>query len=136
MQEEGLRPGPDYTIASTDPDGVAPLLAQARSSIMFIKPVECKVGSSPTKFGESLAAGVPVIVNSGIGDTEEIIRRNRVGVVVDDLSEIGYEKAAEELMGLLGEGEALRRRCVSVAERSFSLDLGIARYAGVYERIG
>ena len=35
----------------------------------FIKPL-VKIASCPTKFGEYLACGLPVIINKGIGDTE------------------------------------------------------------------
>lgn len=38
--------------------------------------------SSPTKFGEYLAAGVPVISTKGIGDTSDIIRNEKVGLTI------------------------------------------------------
>ena len=41
-------------------------------------------GSSPTKVGEYSAMGLPVMATSGLGDMDEVIRRERVGVIVQD----------------------------------------------------
>jgi glycosyltransferase involved in cell wall biosynthesis len=94
-----------------------------------------KIFSCPTKFGESLACGLPVVINSGIGDTEEIVRKERIGVVINEFSPRGYKKAAEELKILLSEKDELRYRCRSVAERYFSLDCGIGQYEQIYHSL-
>lgn len=134
LKEEGLEAKVDYMIRSLSPEEVPGYLLYSKCAIMFIKPVECKIGSSPTKFGESLAAGIPCIVNKGIGDTEEIIRRERVGVVVENFDAASYERAVSSILSLLEE-EGLADRCVKAACDFFSLDLGIERYANIYERL-
>ena len=131
---EGLRPDVDYSIMSLEPDEVGQYLSQTKFGIMFIKPVECKVGSSPTKFAESLAAGIPVIVNKGIGDTEDIIGERKVGVIVEGFDPASFEKAIREISDLL-KTEGLKDRCVKTAIERFSLDLGIERYVNVYKKI-
>src|SRR5207245_2390890 len=50
--------------------------------MFFIKPVFSKKGSAATKLGEFLASGVPVVINEGVGDSAEIVRNERVGVVL------------------------------------------------------
>lgn len=131
--KEGLEQK-DFRIISLKPDEVGQYLSQCRFGIMFIKPVECKIGSSPTKFAESLAAGVPVIVNKGIGDTEEIILKERIGVVVEGFDAGSFEKAISRMFDLL-KTEGLKDRCVETAEKYFSLGLGIERYLDVYKKI-
>ncbi len=46
-----------------------------------------------------------------------------------------YEKAIEELTCLLSEGEALRERCVKAAKKHLSLEMGVDKYLGIYERL-
>lgn len=132
LKEEGLSAEADYLITNVMPDEVPDYLNKCNFSIMFIKDVDCKVGSSPTKFAESLAAGIPVVVNKGIGDTENIILMQKVGVIVDALDQASYEKAAGHILSLLDEGDALKHRCIETADKFFSLDLGIERYAKIY----
>lgn len=135
LKERGLAPGIDYLITGATPDEVPSYIARCDLSIMLIKDVDCKIGSSPTKFGESLAAGVPVIVNRGIGDTEKIIRKENVGVIVESLKQDSYEKAIDQLLSLLNDEDALRQRCIETADRYLSLELGIQRYKDIYNKL-
>ncbi len=134
LKGSGLAAGTDFIILKAEPEEVPELISKSDCSIMFIKPVLCKIGSSPTKFGESLAAGVPVIVNKGIGDTEEMINKRHIGVVVDELNGGSYEAAVKRLLGLIGE-QGLKERCVDTARDHFSLELGVERYLEVYKKI-
>ena len=54
--------------------------------------------SSPLKFAEYLAAGMPVVVSEGVGDTEETIKRYKVGVVIKNND---YDSAIFQLKELL-----------------------------------
>ncbi len=54
-------------------------LAAADLGIMFVRPVWSKKAASPTKLGEMLAMGLPVLANAGVGDVAEILRRDRRG---------------------------------------------------------
>ena len=78
---------------------------------------------------------MPVIVNSGIGDCDEVILKERVGVVVNDFSLREYERAVGELKSLMFEGNALRMRCIQAAEKFFSLEMGIRKYYDIYGRL-
>jgi len=119
----------------SDPENVAEFLNLADVGIFFIKTCLSKTASCPTKFGEYLACGLPVIINKGIGDTEEIVRKNRIGVVVEDFSAQEYRRKIEQMKELLKEGDALKRRCRDVAERYFSLAQGGKKYVEVYKRL-
>jgi glycosyltransferase involved in cell wall biosynthesis len=105
------------------------------AGLAFIRPSFSKLASSPTKIAEYLAAGLPVITNTGIGDLEEIICGERVGVVVTQFSDAAYCDAAAQLSSLLGD-KTLRERCVAVARKHFDLErIGWPRYRTVYEKL-
>ena len=106
----------------------------ADAGVFFINPYK-KIGSSPIKMGEFLASGVPVIINPGVGDTEELVRENRVGVVVNNFTEPDFRKAIDELLRLKKESDELKRRCIATAEKFLSHEVAIARYAKIYKAI-
>lgn len=106
----------------------------ADAGIFFINPYK-KIGSSPIKMGEFLASGIPVVINPGIGDTEELVRENRVGVIVEKFELSCYEKAVQELLDLMKEGRALSRRCRETADKYLSLSGGIEKYDKIYKAL-
>ncbi|MDX1798214.1 MAG: glycosyltransferase, partial [Candidatus Lokiarchaeia archaeon] len=87
--------------------------------------------SSPLKFAEYLNAGLPVIVNKGVGDTEEIIYKYNVGVVLDNYN---YETAFKELKILLTD-PGLTERCIKVAKTEFNQQVAFKQYLEVYKNI-
>ena len=72
-------------IVSAKRDEVPALIAAADLGVSFILATYSAKASCPTKFGEMLAMGVPVIANAGVGDIAEIIRETGAGAVVDAL---------------------------------------------------
>lgn len=121
-----------YRIRSVLPAEVGAHLAAADLAISFIAPAPSKAASSPTKIGEYLAAGLPIVVSAGVGDTDELLRDGRVGVVVDSHDDDAYDRAIAAVEVLLGEPD-IRARCVEVARRSLSLDrVGVASYRRLY----
>jgi glycosyltransferase involved in cell wall biosynthesis len=54
-------------------------------AISFIQPFYSKLSSSPTKLGEIMAMGIPVITNSKVGDVHEIV--NEKGIVIESFDE-------------------------------------------------
>ena len=125
----------DCTIIGKKFSDIPDYVALADAAVMFRTPVFSQIASCPTKFGEYLACGLPVVINSGIGDTEEIITNEKVGVVVDEFSEDAYQKAAKQLIQLLSEEDVLRQNCRAVAEKYFSLADGVEKYWQVYQNI-
>jgi glycosyltransferase involved in cell wall biosynthesis len=143
LEQEALRvqferagiAGSDYRIARAAPSDVGRYLAAADFAICFYRPAFSEIAASPTKIGEYLGAGLPVVASVGIGDTDELLRTQRVGVVVEDFSDGGYEAAAGQIKALSEERET-RDRCRSVARERLSLDgVGIPRYAELYRRV-
>jgi len=93
-------------------------------SIFFIRPTYSKKASSPTKQGEIMAMGVPVICNAGVGDTDKIIENYDAGIVLTDLNQESY--LSIDLKSY--DKEVLRQGAIDF----FSLEEGVKRYASVY----
>lgn len=108
---------------------------QAHSvSVMFFTEGLSKLGSSPTRMGEVLGCGIPVVANAGVGDVGRIISDHRVGVLVADAGESALVAALAELDALLQDPD-LASRCRRAAEDLFSLSAGTAAYNLLYEDI-
>ena len=118
---------------SIPPGEVPARLAAADAGLAFYKPGFSRQGTCPTKVGEYLAAGLPVVVNDAVGDMERIVGGARVGAVLSDFSLEAYHSALSELEKLWDDPE-LSLRCRRVAETHFSLSMGIERYAAIYGR--
>ena len=122
-------------ITTAQPDAVGRYLAAADFGISFIRRCFSKISSSPTKIGEYLGAGLPVLSSAGIGDVDSLLGEERVGVLIDDFTESGYRQAARAMLELAGS-TGIDARCRSVAHRHLSLrDVGIPRYSALYEEV-
>jgi glycosyltransferase involved in cell wall biosynthesis len=98
--------------------------------VFFIRPCFSKLASAATKLGEFLASGIPVVINEGIGDSGDIVRRARAGVVLADATPSHFAETAEAVRLLLADDD-LVRRCREAAEY-FSLDAGVDAYRRLY----
>lgn len=102
-------------------------------SLFFIRPTYSKSASSPTKQGELMGMGKPIICNAGIGDTDEVIRQYHCGDVIDLDDELSMDSAVaafEQTKNL--SKEQIRKG----AEDFYSLQKGIEKYATLYRNIG
>ena len=125
----------DYWMGTVSPDEMPDYLAAADFAFCFIKPAYSKLSSSPTKIGEFLASGLPVLCNAGIGDTDELLLANRVGVLVETFGRQSYFRALQDL-DVLAADPSLRQRCRAVARQYFDLGtIGSARYHRLYVRV-
>jgi glycosyltransferase involved in cell wall biosynthesis len=77
-----------------------------------------------------MAMGVPVVCNSGVGDTDDIVRRYHSGYLVENwdmdavVRQIGTNEPACSPAGIMAG-----------ARDFFSLESGVARYAAIYRRL-
>ncbi len=108
------------------------LLSLSSYSLFFIKPCFSKLSSSPTKHGEIMAMGVPVITNSGVGDVKEIVEKYRSGFVLDDFSDTAFNKVIDKMRSpVLFDARATRKG----AQEVYALDKAIELYTGIYNEI-
>jgi glycosyltransferase involved in cell wall biosynthesis len=134
LRQVGLKPE-DFWVGAALPSEVPDILGRANVGLSFRKATFSQIAASPTKIPEYLAAGLPVISNAGIGDTDQILLGDRVGVVVGDFNRRAYNQAVSQLEDLLGDQE-LAARCRRVAHQRFDLErVGGERYCRLYQRL-
>ena len=51
-------------------------------SVFFFTSNISKLGSAPTRLAEILWTGIPVLTNLGVGDVEQILANNKVGILI------------------------------------------------------
>jgi glycosyltransferase involved in cell wall biosynthesis len=124
-----------YRITQAPSSEVGTYLAASTFAICFCHPKPSLIASSPTKIGEYLAAGLPVVSGPDVGDTDTILREREAGIVVESFDDATYERATQQMLALAGE-PGIRERCRAVAQSVFSLDeVGIPRYDALYREI-
>jgi glycosyltransferase involved in cell wall biosynthesis len=128
-------PDSDFRVTEAPAERVGSYLAEADFAICFCRPTLPLIAASPTKIGEYLTAGLPVVSSPGLGDVGALIADREVGAVVDDFSEAAYAAAARRLQELARDQQAAER-CRRVAEEEFSLsEVGVPRYHELYCRV-
>ena len=128
--DHGIDPS-QLIIRAASRDEVRQLVAAADLGIFFIKPVFSKTASSPTKMGEMVAAGLPIIANAGVGDVERMIAELGCGVAIREFTTEHYEAALDQLEQLVGNAGTRRMR----AKELFDVQLGIERYDRIYREL-
>jgi hypothetical protein len=99
----------------------------------------CKQGNQeslaaavPTKIGEFLASGRPVIVSNGIGDLDQMLESTGTGVIIDEGSSL--EDLAKRITELIID-PITPERCRELAMKHFQMETSIDRYLEVYDRM-
>jgi glycosyltransferase involved in cell wall biosynthesis len=126
----------DYTVLATTTADVPSYLSASDAGLAFIKPCFSKLASSPTKYAEYLACGLPLIINCGIGDSDTLITREKTGVLVAEFNPAAYQGAIAALEYFVAHPEQTRPRNREVAESLFDVRrVGVERYAHLYESV-
>jgi glycosyltransferase involved in cell wall biosynthesis len=111
---------------------VPALLSLSSYSVFFIKPCYSKQSSSPTKHGEIMAMGIPVITNGGVGDVAEIVQSCNSGIVINDFTDAVFEQAVDEVASnKVYDAAAIR----AGAFKWYSLENAIEKYSRIYKAI-
>jgi glycosyltransferase involved in cell wall biosynthesis len=122
----------DFVIRSANRKEVPLFTAASDINLFFIKQSYSKIASSPTKLGEILAMGLPVICNTRVGDVEEIVRKADAGITIEDFNAGSYNNVVNIIPALLKKDSAeIRKNAVEY----YTLDNAISKYAGVYSRL-
>lgn len=122
-------------IRSAPPAQMPDIINQHSASVMFYAGDSVsELGRSPTRLAEVLACGRPVVVNTGVGDVEQLISRQRVGVVARGPDPALMYKCAIELLQLL-KAPDLAQRCRQTSRQYFSLETATSSYSQLYGEI-
>jgi glycosyltransferase involved in cell wall biosynthesis len=127
--ELGIDPS-DLIITEASRSEVPQLVKASDINISFIKPVYSKISSSPTKLGEVLSMGIPVICNKGVGDVEQIVTRADAGVVIGGFSENDFAEAIRHIPSLVKKEHSAIRNSI---KDLYSLRTGIELYLDCYK---
>lgn len=120
----------DFIITEVTRDEVPFTIKASDINISFIKPVYSKISSSPTKLGEVLVMGIPVICNKGVGDVETIVKKSESGYVIENFSEKDFEKAINSIP------ELQRKQPIDIRNKVkdiFNLENGVRSYLDCYK---
>jgi len=99
------------------------------TSVFFILPSYSKKASSPTKQGEIMAMGIPLVCNAGVGDTDLVVEKYRAGIVINELNESSYRTS------IIDDRSYDRETSMKGSQEFYSLEVGVERYLRVYEKL-
>lgn len=123
--------GLEVTVEALDRRTIGDRLTEADVGIVPRRDDPTNVVACPTKIGEYLAAGVPVLISSSLGRWPENLRADGVGESLD--------ASTDALRAFLDDVAAHRteyaRRCRDVAERGWSWGQAIASVETIYDRV-
>ena len=100
-------------------------------SIFFIRPSFSKISSSPTKQGELMALGIPVICNSGVGDTDMIVRKYDSGLIVESFNALNYQEVVEKIKQISFDKNKIRNGAMDY----FALQIAVSKYKKIYDSL-
>ena len=123
----------DKIIVTESPyDKVATYLSLSQIAVFFIKPAYSKKASSPTKQGELMSMGIPMICNKGVGDVDMIIEDTQAGIAIGGFAESDYQYASSQIDRLISmDKEHIKQG----AYKYYSLTEGVKRYKAVYDSL-
>ena len=127
----------DVTIRSVPAPEVPRLLVASDWGLMLRDDSETNRVASPIKFGEYMAAGVPVVISPRLGDYSDLVRRRGLGVEVD----LSTDDAALDAALWPGDTteprahEAARQRCRDYAASDLAWSSVIPRLANWFESL-
>jgi glycosyltransferase involved in cell wall biosynthesis len=122
----------EIRVTSAKAAEVAGYLSAADASLALIKASFSKRSSSPTKYAECLAAGLPLVISRDVGDGA-ILGEKGVAVSMTTYDDASMRAATRELSTLIGRPRAEYAR---VARELFDVDaVALPRYRRLYEAL-
>ena len=101
-------------------------------SIYFILPAYSKKASSPTKQGELMAMGIPIVCNANVGDADKVIADTNSGWVIHEFNEESYQNTVQQI---LNNPLPDKQNIIKQGNKEFNLDTGALKFRKTYERI-
>lgn len=101
-------------------------------SIYFILPAYSKKASSPTKQGELMAMGIPIVCNANVGDADKVIADTNSGWVIHEFDEESYKNT---VLQILNNPLPDKQNIIKQGNKEFNLQTGSLKFRKTYERI-
>lgn len=119
-------------IQSSSREMVPTYISASNFSIFFILPVFSKKASCPTKMGEIMNLGIPIICNNGVGDVEEIMNQCMPELLVKKFSKKEFNKIINHITD---DYKIEKNKIIKVSHKYFSLSKGADKYSSIYKQI-
>ena len=101
-------------------------------SIFFILPFFSKKASSPTKMGEIMNLGIPIICNTGVGDVDKIMNECMPELLIKEFSKNEYQRVIDLI---INNYEPNQKSIIETSHNYYSLEKGVEKYKEVYKSI-
>lgn len=136
-------PGHCVRLAELPHSQVTDALQQAHAGVLLRRAHPVNEVSSPTKFGEYLAAGLPIIMTPGIGDFSQMTVDHGIGLVLDSTGVEIQESSAPQLDRIVefmretaSKREIIAAKCRALAREQLHWDAASTVLATEYQRMG
>jgi glycosyltransferase involved in cell wall biosynthesis len=124
----------ETTVLGAAAGEVAGYLSAADAAVALIRPSFSKRSSSPTKYAEALAVGLPLLISRDVGDGAELEERDGAVGLGYPVAPGAMEDAARRLARLM---EKPRGHFRALAREMFDVDtVALPAYRRLYERLG
>lgn len=118
-------PSEGVTIREASHEEVPAYLKTAHAGLLLRRKDPVNQVASPTKFGEYLAAGLPVVLTEGIGDFSALVQEENIGIIADNLlleeegiTEEELDRILRFIRQIASDRENFRERCTRYAREN------------------
>ena len=115
---------------STKREFIPEIIGVSDLTLCFIKKTPSKIFSSPTKVGESLGCGVPIVYNEGIGDLDDDLESMKLGCRLNQ-NRFVNETDLEQI--ILSGKSKLQIRENSI--KKYGLENAVKKFVEIYKSI-
>lgn len=126
-------PPEKYNIISVEPESVKKYLIAGDVGILLRERSVINEVSDPLKFVEYLHAGLLVIISRYIGDTEEIVNKNKLGFVLDSFDETDLRKCINSINYMLKKRVPIK--IIQTANTIYSFNKSLELYSDCYQEL-
>jgi len=126
-------PSDSYGIISVEPKSVRRYLIAGDVGILLRERSVINEVSDPLKFVEYIHAGLLVIISRYIGDTEEIVNKNKLGVVLDSFDETDLRKSINSINYMLKKRIPIE--IIRTANTIYSFNKSLELYSDCYQEL-
>ncbi|MAV82976.1 MAG: hypothetical protein CMI90_05905 [Pelagibacteraceae bacterium] len=122
----------DYEIKYSLPYDINKCLEKVDIGVFFPVKGFYLNGYFPTKLGEFLTNGIPIITSKINEDVDSIILKNKIGIIIEDLENFLFDQTNYEIfINLLSKQTS--KKCTQVAEKYFDVNKAIYKYNSIYK---
>lgn len=132
FKDSGI-PANFYKIISVEQNHVKNYLIASDVGILLRERSVINKVSDPLKFVEYLHAGLLVILTKEIGDTEEIVIRNDLGIVLNSFKKSDFIKSINSLNNLLQNRNPIK--IIQIADRVYNFNQSLQQYKNSWQRL-